>query len=448
MTGEPDARPRIVMAVRNPVVHDARVIREAETLSAAGYSVVVFGLARRGYEEREQRAGVRILRITPGGRAIGSVRHLINDPLRLSRLWARFVRGRRRRIGAPLGRWDPPLVERILTGIHHVSKRLFTRALSGLVAWRFQVEVARAASKLDPDVVHFHDFSTIWAGYLTARHTGAPLVYDAHELYAHQNLPRFTRRRRVFVEAVEGFVGRRARAVVTVSESIADYLAEKYGIARPVVVLNTPALRTAPAEVDVPAPFSDPRPKMLYLGGIVRGRGLEQVIRATALLPEAILIIMGPVVRPDYVEELGGLISSLGIDDRVWILPPVPPEDVTAVAAHATIGLVMINNICLSYFFSMPNKLFESLHAGLPVVASDFPDIRRVVHEHEVGLLCDPDDPAAIAEAAKSLLTDPDYEAWRERARSAAKHFSWDIESRKLLDLYASLVPSGDTLGA
>ncbi|MFN2640576.1 MAG: glycosyltransferase [Actinomycetota bacterium] len=485
-----DTAPLVAMIVRNPVVHDARVLREAETLVENGYRVVLFGIkSKEDMATEEMFRGVRIVRLTPRSASLTFINTMMNAARGAERLRRRgsrqrrmleddaakdglgravsqaYRRGprsglsatllapsamfRRRRLieTAPMEHQDAAdssVLGKGLRTANTLSRRVFMRPRSAAIALAFLKTAAKAMADIKPDVYHCHDFNTVWAGYRAVERWKAPLVYDSHEIYAHQNVAHPTRRRRWFVEAVERRVLKRAAAVITVNESIADYLARRYKIARPVVVMNVPWKSTPVAPAELPEPFRDDGLKILYLGGIMRGRGLEGAIRATALIPEAKLIMMGPVMRPMYQESLAKLAAELGIGDRVFFVPPVPPEAVTAVAAHATVGLAMINNICLSYYYSLPNKIFESMHAGLPVVASNFPEIRRVVEAYTVGVTCDPEDPAAIAAAIRAVIEDPQrYEQMRQNAKAAAALFTWDREAEKLRELYRSLRQRG-----
>jgi glycosyltransferase involved in cell wall biosynthesis len=489
------------MVVRNAVVHDARVLREAETLSNHGYRVILFGIKpKEDMAAEEDFRGVHIVRLTPQSPLLSFINTVMNAGLGAERLRKRaarrrgllgarldrqrrmlsesaaeggmmralaeayrsgprtaiaatvlvpvvLVRGRRtpaRPAPGAAGDSSPPerasLLAKVFRGTYRLMRRVLMKPRSFAIALAFLKTAAKAMADAKPDVYHCHDFNTVWAGYRAVERWKAPLVYDSHEIYAHQNVPHPTRRRRWFVQAVERTVLKRAAAVITVNESIADYLAKKYRIARPVVVMNVPWKSVAVEPASLPEPFRADGLKILYLGGIMRGRGLEEAIHATALLPDARLIMMGPVVRPMYQEGFAKLAADLGIADRVYFVPPVPPEAVTAVASHATVGLAMINNICLSYFYSLPNKIFESMHAGLPVVASDFPEIKRIVEGYEVGVTCDPEDAAAIAAAIRRVLSDPvKYEQMRENARAAAGLFTWDREAEKLVALYARI---------
>ena len=180
---------------------------------------------------------------------------------------------------------------------------------------------------------------------------------------------------------------------------------------------------------------------VLYLGGILPHRGIDAAIRAIALRDATDLVLMG-AAAPGFVDELRAVAHAEGVADRLHVLPPVPSDEVVAWAAAADAGVCLIENIGLSYYHSLPNKLFEYLGAGVPVIASDFPTMRAVVDASGAGVTCDPQDPEAIARAIDSLVGDPgDHAELRRRALAAAERFTWDVEGALLLALVERLGP-------
>lgn len=401
---------RVCMLLRNPFTHDARVEREATTLVRAGHAVTIVAVRRdASLPEREVRDGVAVERLRVTGRAFGVARSA--------------VRGR-------TGNASP--------GISRGTRvrSLVVQAGRTVSTIRFNLKAARRAAALRPDVYHCHDFNTLLAGILAARRHPAPIVYDSHELYAHLNVPRPTKLRTRIVEAIEARGVRRASAVITVSDSYADHLARRYGIARPVVVRNIPRPEPAgAAPTEIPAALAGPGVKLLYVGGITRNRGIEESIDALRLLPDARLVLMGPSMPP-YDEEFAALANARGVGGRVAFVAPVPSSAVPSVAAHATVGLALFRNVGLSHELTLPNKIFEYLHAGLPIVGSDFPEFRRIIDGENVGLTC-ATDPDAIANAVRAITGDGEtLEKMRRNARTAAGLYTWEREASKLLDVY------------
>lgn len=386
---------RIVMLVRSPCVYDTRVLREAKTLARRGHRVAVIALREEGTRPTEERDGFRILRVAAGPRAAGSA-------------------------GVPF--W--------------AGKAL---SLAGYT-WR----ALRAVWRAPADVYHAHDLGALPAAFLLARLRGGRLVYDSHELILEAGpwaaLQGWPRR---LLRFLEGALARRADAVITVSDSIADALARRYGIPRPHVVRNCPEPAALSGEPHLRRRLGLPLevPLVLYHGGLSPHRGLHRLIESLRHLPGAVLVLMGYGPLRD---ALLAHARALGLGDRVAVIDAVPPGELIDVVASADVGVIPITPSLGSYRLALPNKLFECLMAGLPVAVSDLPEMAAVVRQHDVGELFDPEDPASIAAAVQRILGRPDYQEMRLRARTVARAlYSWELESRALLAAYEALGRAG-----
>lgn len=419
---------RVVMFVINAFTHDARVAREATALGRAGYDVTVLAVRRSmDLPAREERDGFVVERLDLTTGSLGGLRR-------------RF--GRARTAVANAGR--PASTSTGSAGPRQGLRAYLAPITRTISALQYCLVAARRAREIGPDLYHCHDFHTLFAGFLARRRHSAPVIYDSHELWAHLNIehPTLKRTRRIAVEVTEGFFARRSAGVITVSEAFADHLVARHRIPRPVVLLNVPDIASAPADVEVPRSIADHDRVLLYVGGIQANRGIDQCVRALPSIPDARLVLLGPAV-PSEESALRALAESLGVTDRVVFEPPVPAVAVPAIASHASVGIVPFLNTCLSHYLTLPNKLFESIHAGLPVIASDFPEFRRIVEGEGVGIVCDTADPAAIASAANRILGDGELAArFRSNTKSAAERYNWEIESAKLTGLYAKVLAS------
>jgi glycosyltransferase involved in cell wall biosynthesis len=394
------------MLVRNRVVRDARVQREARSLAAAGYDVTVLALSGAGLPRREGIApGFTVLRAVDPGRLAGP--SIASDSTAEANP-ARRGATLRRALGRPGALvW---LRDRTLTA-------------------RF----TRAAADLDAEVFHAHDLNTLAAATEGARGR-AKLVFDAHELYP--ELTGLGRSERARWAALERRLIGRADAVVVPSESRADEMARRYAIAQPVVVMNCPPASASPdpAHSLLHALRRDGERLAVYAGGYAPNRGLENLMRAIDHAPGWRLAMLG-------WGPLEGTLRSIA-GDRVVFVPPVPADEVVAAAAGADVGVASYLPIGLNNVLAAPNKLFEYLHAGLAVAASDLPDIRAVVERHSVGALFDAADPRSIAAALIQLGADEERLARMRRAsREAAPAYTWEAQERALLELYGRLAP-------
>lgn len=396
------------MLLTNRFTHDARVAREARSLIGAGHEVTIHCLAGSGLPESEVDRGVRV------------VRHA--EPSWIS--WT----GPRRAV--PLLRW-------------------FER-------YAF---LARAAADERPDVVHGHDLETLHPAARLAARLGIPHVHDDHELGLDklgQGVADWvTGAKRAVMDAVTAHLRRRgarlerrliprAAGLITASPLYARELERRYGVP-PVVLLNTP-------------PRTDPRPThllreraglppdarvVLYQGTITPSGGGEQAIDAAASFPDGwFLVFLGVTwMRPRLAER----VREKGLGARVRFLDPVPPDELPAWTRAADVGMAPIRPTNPGQALSLANKLFEYLQAGLPMVVSDLPAQAALVRDEKAGEILPDVTPEAIAAAIGRLARYPSGElaAWGARLRAAAlERWCWEVEERKLLDLYARILPA------
>jgi glycosyltransferase involved in cell wall biosynthesis len=299
-----------------------------------------------------------------------------------------------------------------------------------------------AATALHPSVVHAHDLNTLRAGLAVASATGARLVYDAHELHSHRN--DMGPLRRWWARREEQRALPRVDAFITTTDSWADYLAGLYRIPRPLVVRNVPERLAAEPGWDLRTELgiAADRRILLYQGSIQTNRGIEQAIDALALLPDCDLVVIGYGALRPVLEDR---VRREGLGERVRFFGPIPNDELLHYTASADVGLCLIQASSLSYYWSLPNKLFEYTMAGVPVVASDYPEMGGFVRREGVGEVCDPESPRSIADAVCRVLDTVDDV--RAAARSASQRYVWEVEEQVLRQTYADLLDGSAARG-
>jgi glycosyltransferase involved in cell wall biosynthesis len=209
-------------------------------------------------------------------------------------------------------------------------------------------------------------------------------------------------------------------------------------VPEPIVVRNIPE-REAGAGVEGSA--AEPERLVVYVGGLQPNRGIEQAIRALALLDDVRLRLLGPGA-PTYRATLRELVRSLGVGELVEFAEPVPPDAVVEAVAGAGAGLALFEPVCLSHRLVLPNKLFEYARAGVPILGSDLPMIARFIEEHRIGMTVDPEDVLAIARAIDAMLEPERNRALRAAAASAREALDPEGELDLLRGVYRDVLGS------
>jgi glycosyltransferase involved in cell wall biosynthesis len=325
------------------------------------------------------------------------------------------------------------------------------RAL-GAAAWRtiaigLVVRSQRKASRgvVPPaDLYHGMAYMGIPVALSLAGPARARAVYDARDIYVDAgNLARLPRPARAIVGRLERGWARRADRVITVNRPYAEVMSERWGVPLPLIVLNCSYRYDPPSPP--PRRFHEAlgldvgTRVVLYHGGFSRDRGIEQLIEAISSVERAVLVLLGYGALQGELERRAADPSSGG---RVRLLPAVPPGELLEWVASADIVAMPIQPTTLNHRLTTPNKLFEAMAAGVPVVASDLPGMSAIVTETGAGLLVDPTDPADIANTIKAILDGPADELARYGQRAlAAAHatYNWERQMELLLAEYGRL---------
>jgi len=404
-------RPLALVLVRNTVAHDARVLREADTLLAGGYAVLVAGVVST--DERARRVqidGVQVIRLAPlGGRG--------SRPS-----WMRRATVATRSSSVPHTSGNPAA-----RSAPQRSRAWLQRNVSTLA---YYLQGIRLVWRTAPALVHANDYNTMWIGLAAKVLVHSRLIYDSHELWADRN---GRREWRWWLLTCEALFVRFADATVTASPGYAAVIAHRYRVEPPIVVRNIPI---APQHrQDITGRRLNTDPIAVYVGGLMAGRGLEQSIRALALVPDLRLRLIGPGPE-SYLRALARCAQLAGVSNRVEMRLAVAPAAVLDSIADADFGLVLIEPVCRSYELTLPNKLFEYAAAGLPVLASDLPVIGPLVRESGIGEVVRVDDVTQIA-AGMRRLAEPLISAQRRsRVRVFSQQATWQSERRLLEHVY------------
>ncbi|MCW8905862.1 MAG: glycosyltransferase [Sedimenticola sp.] len=311
-----------------------------------------------------------------------------------------------------------------------------------LIMLELTFRLVKSGRAIKPKVVHCHDTLVLAAGVIIKLITGAKLVYDAHELESKKNAQSpILSRSTLFLEKV---CWRYVDLLITVSPSIIDWYISNLGEKSSALILNSPMVESIEkGGKNALDPYKDgyfhqrydiPRDRIIYIyvGLLVQGRGIESIISIFSQRD-----IKSHVVFVGYgsmKDEIGRISCEC---ENVHLHEPVPHEDVVSLVKNADIGLCLIENVSLSDFYCLPNKLFEYGFAGVPILASKFPDIEKVVSDHKLGYCCD-NDAQSIAKAIKKI----EREGRSENGNSDLSKLSWEAQAERLIEKYSELLKS------
>jgi glycosyltransferase involved in cell wall biosynthesis len=442
---------RLVLLLNNPFVSDSRSWKIARSLAAAGWSVTVVARRAEGLAEREERGGFVVVRV--------------EQPRPLA--WLPSPRLPEADRGTPSTVPPPPRPSRLRATVSAVVGRPVQAVRYLLLARQWADRIGRVVP--DADVWQAEGLITLPVALALRERHGGRVVYDVRDLQVESS--RFARlpgawrrllaqRERRWAQAADG--------VLAANQPYADVLVKTLGV-RPVVIYNGPVgVRTdAPnTTYDVATstaagrePPWSPIPVrerlglarttriVLCLGNVAPGRGVEQLCRAIADVPDAALLVVGP--GGAFRDQLAAEAADLPAADRIHFLPAVPPDEIPAWTAAADVAAMAIQPTTLNHRLTTPTRLFDAMGVGVPVVASDLPGMASIVTGAGCGVVCDPTDPAAIAAALRDVLDGPPERrlAFREAALAAAGgRYAWERQVERLLQIYARLEPAGESV--
>lgn len=489
-------RPHIAALVLNSVNHDARILKEADSLADAGYRVTLVGIQdNRANEVLEQRSEHVVIRRVDLPRVRKREQHLI----RLMVAGAMAVGAALAiviaiLIGPPLDRVGMWLVDAVgvaglvlILGIAAVGSRVAKRALvharqarrlrprpatsaavpragrrlsagrlvlmarqlgrpflqslrTRLISEAYQIELQALA----PDAVHCHDLPMVPVGAAYTKNHSAKLVFDSHELYTHvANMPttlrwHWDRTLRKWAGGVDGFI--------TVNDSIAARFADDFPALPPAVVVRN-ATRydgTPPSDPGLLREAAELGPEsriLLYQGGFAPHRGLESLVRAAAGLPDPwVLVMMG---WGSLEPELMSIASNVDpARSRVRFIPPAAQSELRQWTAGGDLGVIPYENVCLNHWFCSPNKLWEYPVAGLPMLVSPFPELEGIIDQWDIGVRL----PEPLTATSLAALVEGIDDETLERMQVNCQHFlsedNWDLYAKRLVELYDDLMPA------
>lgn len=425
------------MFVWNHFTNDARVLRECTALSEAGYEVDLVCIhdpkdaSLPRFEQRNENFKVYRLRRYP------VLLELIQKVYRCSlqhKLFGAFL----------LCVWglliyNVPVLFSIITLLAVII--LKTKLNIVWIRGSLILRMILMGYRKNYDIYHSNDLNTLLQGYISSkwRLKCKKLIYDSHEVQTSR-----TGYQSPVYGDLEGFLIKKIDDMMVENHTRAVYNEKLYGF-YPKVVHNYPFKQTSMNDerVDLHGILNIPKHEkiLLYQGGIQTGRGLDKLIKAAPLFNEGILVLIGD---GKIKKELQNMVREMKLQDKVKFLPKVPLAELPKYTRNAYVGFQVLNNVCFNHYSASSNKLFEYMMSGIPVIACDFPEIKKVVEEEQTGITVDSHNYEEIAAAVNNLLLNPTLrEQFSQNSIAARFKYNWEEEKQEFLTIYRHVIYKG-----
>lgn len=292
------------------------------------------------------------------------------------------------------------------------------------------------------DILLSNDLDTLPANYLISKIRKVPLVYDSHEYFT--GVPELVHRKKVqrIWKKIEQWILPGLKYAYTVNDSIAALYNEEYNTAFK-VIRNLPESnkivkrdkQLLRRELGLPV---DRSIIILQGAGINIQRGAEEAVLSMQYLENTLLLIVG---GGDVLPVLKKIVVDKKLENKVRFEGKKQPNELSLYTYSADLGLSLDKDTNLNYRFSLPNKLFDYIHAGIPVLASDLPEVKKIVEGYHIGRISKEHDPVHLAKMMREMLFDEAAKAfWKKNLEIAAEQLNWEKERNKLLDIFNQIV--------
>jgi len=281
------------------------------------------------------------------------------------------------------------------------------------------------------DILLSNDLDTLPANFLASKIKNNTLVYDSHEYFT--EVPELIDRPVIksVWETIENFILPKIKFSYTVCNSIADIYNNKYSInmrvVRNIPLCNNHNIDKNPSKKKI----------IIYQGAVNKGRGIETVVKAMHHINNAVFWIVG---SGDEFDKIKNLIAAENLTDKVIMHGKIPFENLFEFTKQASVGISLEEDLGLNYYYALPNKLFDYIQAGVPVLGSALPEIVSIINKFEIGLVAENRNVEQIAQQLNTMLSDTKLrEKWAINLQKASKELCWENEEKVLLDIFNSI---------
>jgi glycosyltransferase involved in cell wall biosynthesis len=291
---------------------------------------------------------------------------------------------------------------------------------------------------LKKDILLSNDLDTLLPNFLISRFFNKKLVYDSHEIFTEVSELKDRFIVRNIWLAIEASIFPKLKNVYTVNKRIALFYKEKYNVDIKVVRNIAPILSNKKIDLALANKIKGSQKMLILQGaGINIERGAEEAIKMMQYLDNTILYIIG---GGDVFDELKALVIELHLKNKVCIKERMPYNELLEYTKIADLGLNLDKGTNLNYEYSLPNKVFDYIQCQIPILTSNRKVVSDLVYKNDIGIITQSHDPKKLAEIVNSIFKDKNrYAKWKENLKTAAKIYTWENESTKLIEIFSKL---------
>ncbi len=404
---------RIIILVKNNFINDRRVFNTAVSLQNHGYNT-------------------RII-------AVSSYRKMkyYDDPLKVKRIPSFSSVYSKPRANIQTIRTN----KKTKDYIQKIKQNKFRKAIISILnSFFYNIGSYFYSIFSKPNYVWANDLNTLFVAYLISITCGSKLIYDSHEIFIEGNsFESLTTIQKSFLKKVERAIIRKTDAVIVTTDLRAEYLKKQYSLSKVWTIMNCHKLVKLNTSDLLRAEFSIPDSSIIFLyqGLIHRKRGIFALVDVISEVKDAVLILMGDGANK---QELFNYIEDKELNNQIFIKDAVPMNSLIQYTASADVGFQLLANTGFNHYSTISNKVFEYIMAEIPIIASDFPELRKLVIENNIGLVVDPENISEIIKTIQKMINNKqNYLGYKQNLHRIRTEYTWENQETKIIELLSGI---------
>lgn len=282
-------------------------------------------------------------------------------------------------------------------------------------------------------IIFAEDIYTLPFAVIFGKLKRAKIYYDSRELFGYLAGLKEKKFKQAFWKWIEKLFIKRTDHVIVTGQMDGEFLQKEYGLKNIILLRNLPRYYKPSSSLDLHSHFQIGKEKkiILYQGVLLKGRGMEKVFAVLNELPDYVFLIVG---GGEFAEYYKSLADHMKLREQVFFIGKLTQDELPKITSSANVGVSLIENLSTSYYYALPNKLFEYIMAEIPVIVSNLPQMKEIVEKYDVGFVIDIDNKVDLISALKELSDDSSlYKSKKQNCHIASHELNWEKEVNGLL---------------